>query len=127
MKKIIILTAIFMSAHGKQVTLIGPALGAFNSGTVTVLYNLQGKHKLSKKIHAGEDYTFYIPDTVKKITVNRSYKGCNAKGKFMVPCNKNILDINRQGNQLAITKPDLLFDDELPPLRTGMVYGWTWR
>lgn len=118
---------IFISAECKEVKLIGPALGSFNQGTIHISYNLDGKHEQSKKIHAGENYTFYIPDAIKKITVRRVYKGCNAKGKFMVPCNKNIIDIERHGTQLSSTKKDLPFDDELPPLRTGMVYGWTWR
>lgn len=130
MKKIIfcLMCVIFNRQHAKQITIVGPITGAFNQGSLSVTYKLANKTtRLSSTIGAGKTYVFQVPDAVKKVLVKRTYSNITSQGKFCVPCYENVLDLESTGVKLHQTKYDLPFDDQLPPLRSGMVYGWTWR
>lgn len=116
----------------KTIEITGPLVASFIPGTICVHYHEhgQGKKKLCKKIQHGERYTFGIPDCIQTITIRRYYETGRrySRGRFGVQEPYNIkLELEACGTNIHRVPMFVEYDDELPPLRTGIVYGWTWR
>lgn len=125
------LIAAFSLAQAKQVTIIGPAIAAFNGGQLCVSYT-QGKEVIREQcmpVQAGNTYTFWAPDCASHVIVERSYATGDypAKGRFRLCDGPTELDLEVIGCRLQLTKHRFEYDSQVPPLRTGIVYGWTWR
>lgn len=118
-------------ATAKQITIIGPATTAINGGKICVSYQ-RGKETIQEycmQVQAGKKYSFSLPECASHACVKRTYatNDCVAHSRFRICEGNNVLDLETIGCRLQPTKPSYNFDPQVPPLRTGIVYGWTWR
>lgn len=116
----------------KIVTIGGPITAAFVPGTMCIKYHHAGCSKNEcVSIHPGEPYAFTLPAHVDKVTVTRLYSKNNtsASGSFGIQGNDDqTLELEALQTKLKRYRPKLgPAPSEIPPLRSGLVYGWTWR
>jgi len=129
---LLITSVILLETTAKQVTIIGPAAAAFNGGKLCVSY-ARGREVIQRTctaIQAGKTYMFSLPDEASHVIVERSYAThcAVAHGRFRICNDCNVLDLDIIGCRLEPTKHPCKYPDTpVQPLRTGLVYGWTWR